>query len=79
MGPVKEVDSQSLRWTERRGFVEVGRNSRLVLDLASVEAPVVVAPTGIEISTWAERPGVEQGMYAVAREAYPDVPGEEDA
>ena len=79
MGPVKEVDSESLRWTERRGFVEVGRNSRLVLDLASVEAPVVVAPTGIEISTWAERPGVEQGMYAVAREAYPDVPGEEDA
>ena len=79
MGPVKEVDSESLRWTERRGFVEVGRNSRLVLDLASVEAPVVVAPAGVEIVTWAERSGVEQGMYAVAREAYPDVPGEEDA
>jgi len=29
--------------------------------------------------TWAERPGVEEEMYQVAREAYPDVPGEEDA
>ena len=28
MGPVKEVDDDSLAWTSRRGFVEVGRNSR---------------------------------------------------
>ena len=79
MGPVKEVDRESLGWAERRGFTEVGRNSRLVLDLTSIAAPVVQAPAGVEIATWAERPGVERGMYEVAREAYPDVPGEEDA
>jgi GNAT superfamily N-acetyltransferase len=79
MGPVKEVDAESLAWTERRGFVEVGRNSMLVLDLRAIEPPAVVPPQGIEIVTWAERTGVEREMYAVAREAYPDVPGEEEA
>jgi len=79
MGPVKEVDAESLAWTERRGFVEVGRNSMLVLDLRAIEPPAVVPPQGIEIVTWAERTGVEREMYAVAQEAYPDVPGEEEA
>jgi GNAT superfamily N-acetyltransferase len=78
-GPVKEEDSSSLAWTERRGFVEVGRNSLLVLDLRAIEAPRVEPPDGVEIVTWAERPGVERAMYEVAREAYPDVPGEDDA
>jgi GNAT superfamily N-acetyltransferase len=79
MGPVKEVDGISLAWAERRGFVEVGRNSTLVLDLASIDAPAVVPPDGISIATWAERPDAAAGMYEVAQEAYPDVPGEEDA
>ena len=79
MGPVKEVDDASLAWASRRGFVEVGRNSLLVLDLTAIDAPPVVAPEGIEIVSWADRPGVERGMYDVALEAYPDIPGEEDA
>ena len=79
MGPVKEVDGASLGWATRRGFVEVGRNSTLVLDLTAIEAPPVEPPAGIEIATWAERRGHEEAMYAVAREAYPDVPGEEEA
>lgn len=79
MGPVKETDDPSLAWAQRRGFIEVGRNSRLVLDLTASEAPVVSAPAGIEIVTWAQRPELAEGLYEVAREAYPDVPGEEDA
>jgi GNAT superfamily N-acetyltransferase len=79
MGPVKEVDSGSLAWAGRRGFAEIGRNSTLVLDLRAIESPEVVPPEGIEFVTWAERPGVERQMYEVAREAYADVPGEEDA
>ena len=51
----------------------------LALDLTSIEAPAVVAPDGIEIVTWAERPDATPGMYEVAKEAYPDIPGEEDA
>jgi GNAT superfamily N-acetyltransferase len=79
MGPVKEVDSGSLAWVGRRGFVEVGRNSVLALDLTAIETPVVDAPKGVEIVSWAERADAVNGMYEVAREAYPDVPGEEDA
>jgi GNAT superfamily N-acetyltransferase len=79
MGPVKEVDAASLAWAARRGFVEVGRSSLLVLDLRTIEAPSGEPPEGIEIVSWAERPGLEEGMYAVACEAYPDVPGEDEA
>jgi GNAT superfamily N-acetyltransferase len=78
-GPVKEDDPGSLAWAARHGFVEVGRNSLLVLDLTAIETPRVEPPDGVEVVTWAERPGAERAMYEVAREAYPDVPGEEDA
>ena len=79
MGPVKETDDVSLAWATRRGFVEIGRNSLLALDLTRASRPAVAPPPGIEIASWAERPDASEGMYAVAREAYPDVPGEEDA
>ena len=75
---VREEDPASLAWVERRGFREVGRNSTLVLDLAGAEEPAVDPPDGVEIVSWAERPGVERGMYEVALEAYPDIPGQED-
>lgn len=79
MGPVKEIDEASLAWASRRGFVEIGRNSLLVLDLTAIEAPSVAPPEGVEIVSWAERPELARGMYEVACEAYPDVPGEEEA
>jgi GNAT superfamily N-acetyltransferase len=77
-GEVREVDAESIAWTERRGYVEVGRNSRLVLDLSPVEAPEIEPPPGVEVTTWAERPELIRDVYTVACEAYPDVPGEED-
>jgi RimJ/RimL family protein N-acetyltransferase len=49
-----------------------------VLELAGVEAPDVAPPAGIEIVTSAERPELARAMYEVAREAYPDIPGEAD-
>jgi len=78
LGAVREDDPASLAWAESRGFREVGRNSMLVLDLAGAELPEVAAPQGIEITTWAERPDLVRGIYAVAGEAYPDVPGEQE-
>jgi GNAT superfamily N-acetyltransferase len=79
LAPVKEDDGASLAWAERRGYREVGRNARLALDLSLVDAPDVDPPEGVEIVSWAERPDVLGGMYEVACEAYPDVPGEEEA
>ena len=79
MGAVREGDAESLAWAARRGFEEVGRNSLLVLDLTLGEAPVVEPPDGIEIVSWADRPETSLGMYEVACDAYPDVPGEDEA
>lgn len=75
---VAEDDPKSLAWTERRGFAEVGRNGRMVLDLEAIDEPTVEPPPGIEIVSWAERPELAQGIYEAAREAHPDIPGEED-
>ena len=76
---VEEFDTQSFAWAVRRGFIEVGRNSLLALDLTTAVRPEVNPPEGITISTWADRPDAVAGMYEVACEASPDVPGEEDA
>jgi mycothiol synthase len=77
-GPVSEDDDESLAWAARRGYTEVGRNSRLVLDLTAADAPAQDAPPGIEIVTWADAPELARGMWEVAREATPDIPGEEE-
>ena len=71
-------DAESVGYAERRGFVEIERDSRLVLDLAGVEPPEIDAPAGVEIVSWAERPDVIRGIYEVAREGNPDIPGNED-
>ena len=75
--PVEEDDAESLAFAGRRGFVEIERNPRMVLDLASIEEPHIGPPAGIEITSWAERPDIARGIYAVAVEAYADVPGAE--
>lgn len=77
-GPVHELDDESREWLERRGFVENGRDSRLVLELASVDVPAVDPPAGIEVVTWGGRPELIEGLYRVMCEASPDVPGEDD-
>ena len=77
-GPVAEEDAASLGWAAARGYEEAGRNSRMVLDLTTIEAPAVEPPAGIEIVTWAERPDLVEGLWEVAREAAPDIPGEEE-
>jgi GNAT superfamily N-acetyltransferase len=76
--PVGEDDAESLAFAGRRGFVEAERSSRLILDLGEVEPPAVDLPPGVRITTWAEEPGLARGMYGVACEAFPDVPGEDD-
>ena len=74
---VAEDDAASLAWADRRGFREIGRTSRLMLDLTAIEAPAVDPPKGVEIVTWAERPDLTPALYRVAVEAYPDEPGNE--
>jgi mycothiol synthase len=77
-GAVAEDDEGSLAWAARHGYHEAGRSSRLVLDLTSAEIAEPAPPDGIEIVTWADRPQLAPGMWEVAREAVPDIPGEEE-
>ena len=72
---VSEDDAASIAWADQRGFREIGRNSRLVLDLTAIETPAVDPPENVEIVTWAERPDLTPAIYVVACEAYPDEPG----
>ena len=77
-GPIAEDDDASIAWASARGYEEAGRNSRMVLDLTGVSAPAVEPPPGVEIVTWAERLELADGLWQVAREAAPDIPGEEE-
>jgi GNAT superfamily N-acetyltransferase len=77
-GSVRDDEPESIAWAESRGFAEDRRESGLELDLTAIDAPDVAAPDGIEIVSWAERPELARGLYEVACEAYPDVPGDED-
>lgn len=76
--PVLDNDPESLGFAQRRGFVEERRELGVVLDLSEIAPPAIEAPSGIEIVTWAEQPELVRGMYEVALEAEPDIPGFED-
>ena len=75
---VDDDDPESLGWAERRGFTERSREGLVELDLASFEPLPAQPPPGVEIVTWAERPELSRGLYEVALEATPDIPGAED-
>jgi GNAT superfamily N-acetyltransferase len=75
---VLDNDPQSLAFATRRGFVEERREVGVVLHLAELEPLAVEPPDGIEIVSWAQHPDLARGMYDVAVEAEPDIPGFED-
>jgi GNAT superfamily N-acetyltransferase len=76
--PVLDNDPESLAFAQRRGFVEERREVGVVLHLAEIAPPEIEPPACVEIVTWAERPELARGMYEVALEAFPDIPGFED-
>jgi GNAT superfamily N-acetyltransferase len=75
---VGDDDGESLAFAERRGFTEHSREKGTSLDLTQIEPPTVAPPQGVEIVSWAERPELARGIYEVALEAEPDIPGAED-
>jgi len=75
---VPDDDPESLAFARKRGFVQVTHEKGLALVLGEIEPPPVELPEGVDIVTWAERPGIERGLYEVAVEGYPDIPGQED-
>ncbi|MEP6477182.1 MAG: GNAT family N-acetyltransferase [Actinomycetota bacterium] len=75
---VEVGDQESIGFAERRGFTEIGRELRVALDLTG-ELPEFEPPDGVELLTWAERPGLVKGIYEVYLEGAADIPGEEDS
>ena len=76
--PALDDDQENIAFATRRGFVEERRELGVVLELTGLDPPDLVAPEGIEIVSWADRPELAQGMYEVSLEAFPDIPGFED-
>jgi GNAT superfamily N-acetyltransferase len=73
-----EDDEESIGFATKRGFQEVERNGRMILELAAVEPEPPAPPEDVEIVTWDQRPELARGIYEVACEAYPDIPGDRD-
>jgi GNAT superfamily N-acetyltransferase len=76
-GEVRESDSQAREFLERRGFVKIGGEQAVALDLASIAEPAVDPPEGVRIVTRVEEPGLLEEMYAVGVQADEDIPGSE--
>ena len=69
----------ALDWAGRAGFAETARELVVALSLREREPPAVDPPDGVRIVSWADDPGLAPQLHAIASEAIPDIPGEEDA
>jgi mycothiol synthase len=74
-GSARADDRDSIGYFERRGFERVGGEEAVVLELSRVASLSVEPPPGIRIVSRADTPELVEGMYAVACEAEPDIPG----
>jgi GNAT superfamily N-acetyltransferase len=75
---VPEDDEESIAFAAKRGFEEVERNGRMILELEGIDPEHPTAPAGVAIVTWDQRPDLDRGIYEVACEAFPDIPGDRD-
>jgi mycothiol synthase len=73
-GEVREDDTESRGYFERRGYSQVGGEQAVALDLALTEAVPVEPPQDVRVVSRAERPDVLEGMYAVTLDAERDIP-----
>ena len=74
---VFEDGADALDFLHHRGYTEVGRELQFELDLADATPPSRELPARFEIVSRAQRPDLVPGMYEVAVEAVPDIPGSE--
>jgi GNAT superfamily N-acetyltransferase len=76
-GEVRESDPTSRVFLEHRGFVRVGGEKAVALDLATIGEPAVDPPPSVRIVTRVEEPDLLDEMYAVSVQADEDIPGSE--
>lgn len=66
----------SIEFLEHRGFVEHERMKAVRLDLDGTQPPAPAAPPGVVLTNLETQPELVEGVYAVAVEALPDIPGD---
>ena len=76
VGRTTEDRVEAIEFLAHRGFVEHERMKAVRRDLAGVEPPAIDPPDGIELTSLEARPDLVEGVYAVALEALPDIPGD---
>ena len=64
-------DAYSIAFLERRGFVELGRSAKYVLELSTYEEPEASQAEGVDVVMLADRPDLLPGMYEVAESHVP--------
>ena len=67
---------ESIAFLEHHGYIEHERMKAVRLDLAGIEPPAVDPPDGIAITSLEAQPDLVAGVYAVAVESLPDIPGD---
>jgi mycothiol synthase len=76
LGRITEDRLDAIDFLEHRGFAAYERMKAVRLDLAGRIPEPVDAPDGVAITSLAENPDLVEGVYRVAVEAFPDIPGE---
>lgn len=76
LGRVTEDRLDAIDFLERRGFAEYERMKAVRLDLSAHTPAPIEPPAGVQISSLEQRPDLVEGVYRVALEALPDIPGE---
>jgi GNAT superfamily N-acetyltransferase len=67
---------EAIAWMEHRGFEEHERMKVVRLALVGVPLPALEVPEGVELTSLETRPDLVEGVYQVAQEALPDIPGD---
>lgn len=67
---------EAVDFLEHRGFIEHWRSKVVRLELGGAISPPVTPPDGLVVTSLAEHPELVTGVYDVALEALPDIPGE---
>ena len=73
-GRIDATDMGSLRFAERNGLVESGREWISVLELTADAPSPIPPPPGVTVVSLAERPDLTRAAYDVHSECLPDMP-----
>ncbi|MFD1737632.1 GNAT family N-acetyltransferase [Bacillus salitolerans] len=73
-GRVRESEDHTIDFLTKRGFKEVTRESKVILNLLAVEEKIPLQKEGIEVVSLNGREDLWQGAYEVALESIPDIP-----